>query len=1385
MVLGFAVLYLLQAPGKLTADTKLDVPLDPWGFMGRALHLWNPLDEFGYLPNQYVGYLFPMGPFFGLGNVLGVPPWITQRLWMTLILTVSAWGIVRLADAMRIGVPASRVAAGLVYTLSPIYLGKVGASSVALAGAAMLPWITLPLILALRPDGALGADTGTAARSCGDPADDPAADPARRLSPRRAAALSGLAILGTGGINATVTLCVLIVPGVVLLFAGGTRRAWALRAWWVVAVVLSTAWWLLALLVQGRYGLNFLPYTETAKTTTATTNVAEALRGTTDWLAYLQLPRAWLPAATEYISRPVPIIGSAAAVAIGLWGLARADLPARRFLLAILTIGTVSVSAAYPGHPGSPFAGDVRDLLGAQLGFLRNVSKFQPVVRLPIALGAAHALAVLPGRVRRTSGAWSRVGRWVRPRAGVAPVTAVITAAALVCGITPALAGRALQPRSFTQVPDYWSQAADWLAQNPQGGRTLVLPASPFAEYSWGRPLDEPLQWLAKTPWGVRSLIPLGGTGVTRLMDGIEHEMSTGTAAGLASALARAGIGQILLRNDLEQKDWDVPPSTDELYRALDSSGLTRAATFGPQVPSRTSAKERLVPSLRNPKDKVPALEVWAVPHGASLVRAYPADGAVVVSGGPEATTQLAAQGLLGPDRPVVLASDLGAPANTTPPSPSPAAIKVAPDEVIGPTTAWVDTDTLTRRNSTYGIVHDAASYLLGPTGNEVGRQGAPDQWAESDVAGHQTVAGYTGGMSVTASSYGYSLFAAPDVAPQAAVDGYPSTAWTAQRKKGTSPAGQWIQLDVGKKMTVPYLDVRLLSEGVWRPAVRALRVTTEAGSVVTPVSPVEDTQRLAVPPGPSRTYRITFERVQPRVDNSLGVGIREITVPGVTFHRYAQLPDDVSKQFANPDGGLIAYSMAREGVDPGQPFGGSEELAMSRRFDLPRPMTLTVGGTASILPPGRGTPAGDDTPLVIDCDRGPALVVDGQRYPLRVIGRHSDVTSIRPLQVSLCTDGGTLTLPAGQHLVQVDQAMTSAVIESLALVGTGRQPAASAPRRTTVTQWGAERRTIDIAAGARAFLAVRENASSTWTAKLDGKALTPIRLDGWQQGYIVPAGAAGTIVIENLPGHEYRRNLVIGLLLILVLIGLAALPDRLRLRRGKDEDGYPRFPPLPESLRRRQAAPAAGTRAPPQATVVWTAVGVVAVVLVAGPVALCVPVLVWAGRRWPAVPAWAAGLAMLGAGIGVAAQASSAPGSGQGAFSPSVQAFGAVALGAALASLAAASWRGPQAVEGSEVPDGSLDGPDRPGPGGSAGPDGGPPGPQGPRGTAGYNSSAGHDGSNADIGLNADIGSDAHNGSASRGNAGGRDGGGSPVDASDTFARSRSAPSRGVMRGR
>jgi arabinofuranan 3-O-arabinosyltransferase len=1367
--LGFVVLFLLQAPGKLTADTKLDVPMEPLQFLERATHLWNSSAEFGYIPNQALGYLFPMGPFFLLGKLLAVPPWITQRLWMALLLTVAAWGLVRLADTLRLGRPVTRLLGGLAYALSPVFLGKVGATSVALTGAAMLPWIVLPLLLALRPDGAGGEDTGIAAPGgCPDvPAgsswlvrrfasrragaaggrtddaltDDALADGSRahdagagrstgrlvtaaaRLSPRRAAALSGLAILCTGGVNASVTLCVLLCPAVLLVLAGGSRRAWALRGWWLVSVVLATAWWVVGLVVQSRYGLNFLPYTETVATTTSTTSVAEVVRGTADWLAYLRLPSAWLPAASDYVTSPTAIVGSALGAAISLWGLAHRDLPGRRFLLVTFGVGIVAVAAGYPGQPGSPVAGGVRALLEAQLSPLRNVYKFEPVSHLPMALGFTHALTValrrrrpsdneateptepveLGGSAGSTHAVAAPGGRTPGGRipdrgthdrgtadrgtadrgtpdqgtagrrgslARLPAIAAVALAiAALIAGVTPVLGGKTLQSQPFSHVPGYWVEAADWLADNPDGGRTLVLPGTAFAEYDWGRPLDEPLQWLSQTPWGVRSLIPLGGVGITRWMDAIETELSRGNAAGLGAALARAGVGQVLVRNDIDNKNWDVPPSTDEIHRALTSSGLQPAATFGPSVVARAGAKARLVPALSNPTDRVPALEVWTVPDGAKMVEAYSAASSLVVSGGPEATVQLAAHGLLSPDRGAVLASDLADLGSgsaggadeviaSTPPADAPPA-----SDVLTDSTGLAVTDTFKRRDYTYGIVHSSGSYLLGPDESVAGKDTPPNQWIDRPAAGHQTVAGYTGGMSVQASSYGYELFSAPDLAPSSAVDGFPGTAWTARPDASSGSGGAWLQLDVGQAISVPYIGVQLLDEGSWRPVPQALRVTTAAGSVVTRVLGNEKVQQLNVPTGPSSWFRITLENLVRDTHSSLGAGIREVTIPGVRFQRYAQVPSDATSLAAAPAQGPVEFAFDRDRVDPAQPFGGSEELAMARRFEVPRPMRFTLTGYVSALPPPAGTPVPDDLPLDIACGEGPEIIIDGIRYPVRIEGRTTDATSVRPMKMSVCTPDGTVPLHTGSHLLTVEQGTSTMIVDAISLVGAGTTGSDEGPRSTSAGSWTAERRTVAVGAGGKAFLAVHENANASWTASLNGVTLTPVRLDGWQQGWIVPAGAGGTVVIENKPGESFRRDIAVGLVLVLALLLAALLPGRIRLRPGSDQDGYPvyldpaRVPLLADVARLpgRWVALVAAT---------------VAVGLVAGPVALAVPVLAVIARRRPAVLPWLAAVCTVGAGIAVAIVPDGQPGDGRGAFSWHVQLLGALAFAATVAAL-------------------------------------------------------------------------------------------------------------------
>jgi arabinofuranan 3-O-arabinosyltransferase len=75
--------------------------------------------------------------------------------------------------------------------------------------------------------------------------------------------------------------------------------------------------------------------------------------------------------------------------------------------------------------------------------------------------------------------------------------------------------------------------------------------------------------------------------------------------------------------------------------------------------------------------------------------------------------------------------------------------------------------------------------------------------------------------------------------------------------------------------------------------------------------------------------------------------------------------------------------------------------------------------------------------------------------------------------------------------------------------------------------------------------LRIPENANPGWRATLDGDRLEPVVLDGWQQGYRIPAGRGGDVVLEFAPGTTYRAALLAGLVLAVVLVALAAVTSR------------------------------------------------------------------------------------------------------------------------------------------------------------------------------------------------------------------------------------------------
>ena len=84
---------LLTAPGRVGADTKAYLYLDPTRWLNVSASMWDPDLAMGSVTHEYIGYLLPMGPYFALTHVLGVPTWVAQRLWTGSLLFFAGAGV--------------------------------------------------------------------------------------------------------------------------------------------------------------------------------------------------------------------------------------------------------------------------------------------------------------------------------------------------------------------------------------------------------------------------------------------------------------------------------------------------------------------------------------------------------------------------------------------------------------------------------------------------------------------------------------------------------------------------------------------------------------------------------------------------------------------------------------------------------------------------------------------------------------------------------------------------------------------------------------------------------------------------------------------------------------------------------------------------------------------------------------------------------------------------------------------------------------------------------------------------------------------------------------------------------------------------------------------
>ncbi|ALC06909.1 hypothetical protein CDES_12825 [Corynebacterium deserti GIMN1.010] len=509
IILGLIV--FLQPFGQVAADTKLDLLLNPAGFLGGALQAWTDNFTLGQLQNQAYGYLFPQGFFFLITDFL--PDWIAQRLWWWLVLGLGFSGFLKLVAKLGIGTLPFQVIAAFLFALSPRTLTTLTAISSETWPIMLAPWVCLPLV-------------------------------ARNIT-ARTIALSLIPAACMGAVNATATMAALIPAALILLYRSleGRRSIVALLLWGI-GVVAVNAWWIGPLLILGRYAPPFTEFIESASVTTSWLNPVEILRGTTSWTPFVDTERQ---AGYLLVNDSLFVVLSVLVAAAGLSGLAL--MRARGLWVVMLACGLLILgSASVPA---------VVDFLDGPGAALRNIHKFDLLVRMPLMVG----VAALGAHITLPTISPKRIGDLTtRSAAGLLVVLIAVGATA------PAWSARLLPQGTWDDIPDYWYEATDFINDNAAGTRTLIWPSAHFARQDWGWTRDEPAQPLLTVPWAVRDAIPLVPPEAIRGLDGLKNALND-------ASLQRLGIGAVLVRHDLNES------LVDEDIESLDLPGTKH--TFG------------------------------------------------------------------------------------------------------------------------------------------------------------------------------------------------------------------------------------------------------------------------------------------------------------------------------------------------------------------------------------------------------------------------------------------------------------------------------------------------------------------------------------------------------------------------------------------------------------------------------------------------------------------------------------------------------------------------------------------------------------------------------------------------------------------------------------
>ena len=1206
--LWLVAMAFLQRPGETTFDTKFDLTADVGRFLRRSLSLWNQDSNFGELQNQAYGYLFPQGSFFLLGDRLGVPDWVVQRCWTALLLVVAFEGTRRLWLALRPdGSPWAAWLAGVAFATAPRLLGLVGVLSAEVLPTAVLPWVVLPIVLAQQGRIGLRAGalwSGVALLFIGgvNAVENLAVFPlplfvvlatVRRPGGGRllrwwlgAATLASawwiLPLLVLGRYSPPF-LDYIETSAAVERPLGWTNVARGADHWVSYVYVGGDPWW------PGSYALS----TEALLVVATGLVAAAGLWGLTRPEMPLRRPlllSLLLGVACMTVARSGPLESPlhqpVQLLLDGPLSMLRNVHKVDPLVRLPLALGLAQLATAWWPVTDRPRAG-ARTLVRA----------------LAVVLVLVSAQPLWTGELRKPGWsevpeAWSQAASFLAEREGTGSTLVLPGSGFGQQGwgwtIDEPIQGLARTPwAARTQVP-----------LTPGGTiRNLDAIQERISDGQGSPRLADLLARAGIEYVLVRRDLDIFASGAP---DPARVDLAVSRSPGLvpAASFGRTGFGEQPLI-DIYRVDRDVDRvravelddvrtlsgGPEDVLTALESGALdpdSPAVVVGTQdssdgdpdiVADGYRKRERSFGRLEDALGEVMAPdESYRMKRSAhdypgvdDVARVYAQyDGVDAVT----ASTSGGYADTLGPVRPEVgpYAAIDGLPETFWQSSP-----------LTDPVGQWVEVrftqPTALDSLSVQAGVDSFSGLPVRQLRVEAGDQsqvvtvdpstgvvsvpllGRPVDRVRVTVT---RVAGSEGVVALREITFPGLEVGRSLVVPQ---PGGPRTTFVMRARpprRGCIDAGLGVSCGyatdarVGEEESGMTRELTVNSEGSWTFDGAVVARSTSATQAL--LEPILDNTRVRA----SSTYRD-----EPSLAAQLAFDGDPVSFwasasgdPRPTLRlRWPHRVELTSLDIVAPSGVAVAPAGAELRGEHGQLRTinlalGSARFAPMRTRSLVITFTSETAGSAPLGVAELELPGLEDEIQRTDrdkqtgavCGLGPELVVDGRVYPTAVSGTLGAVLDGTPLTLTGC--GPAVRLSAGAHRVTIrateQYTATRLTLRPRTTLGTQTPGTSSVTTRDVdVRSWTTSRRDLDVAAGGAAVLVVPGNVNEGWRASLAGQSLAPVRVDGWMQGFLLPAGDGGRVTLEFTPNQPYQAGLLVGGVLALLLTGAAVVVGR------------------------------------------------------------------------------------------------------------------------------------------------------------------------------------------------------------------------------------------------